>query len=277
MHTRFWLREDEAGLNNYQANQQQDRFVKRYYYLFKTFKNWWLYLFYKFGFTDMEILVFESRNGVIVEVPVRLVQTFKEIFMDECYLAGLERNISQGATVIDIGANAGYFSLFAAAKFPHSRIFSYEPVPVNYAQLQRNCDLNSSVHIKSYPQAVAGQNGEINLSFDTSDSFTTSATMFASANAGEKSLKVPCVSLQEVMERNGITKCDLLKMDCEGAEYDILYNCPVEYLQRIDQFAMEVHRGEKESQNIDALEAFFRKLGFSTRRRPVGMLWAWHE
>jgi hypothetical protein len=66
-------------------------------------------------------------------------------------------------------------------------------------------------------------------------------------------------------------------MDCEGAEYDILYNCPPDYLQRIDQIAMEVHNGEKENQNIEALEAFLRKQGFSTRRRPVGMLWAWHK
>jgi hypothetical protein len=66
-------------------------------------------------------------------------------------------------------------------------------------------------------------------------------------------------------------------MDCEGAEYDILYNCPLDYLQRIDQIAMEVHNGEKENQNIEALEAFLRERGFSTRRRPVGMLWAWHK
>lgn len=256
---------------------EMDAPMNRYYNLLKTFDNWWLYLAYKYRLTDSNLLVFVTRNGVTVEVPVRLVQTFKEIFMDECYLAGLERDISPRATVVDIGANAGYFSLFAAAKFPHSRIFSYEPVPVNYAQLQRHSDLNSSAHIKCFPQAVAGKNGEISLSFDMSDSFTTSATVFRLANGGEKSLRVPCVSLQTVMDENGITKCDLLKMDCEGAEYDILYNCPVDYLQRIDQIAMEVHRGEKENQNIDALEAFFRQRGFYTRRRPVGMLWAWQS
>ena len=66
-------------------------------------------------------------------------------------------------------------------------------------------------------------------------------------------------------------------MDCEGAEYDILYNCPPKYLQRIDQIAMEVHSGKKENQNIDALETFLRKQGFSARRKPVGMLWAWRK
>jgi FkbM family methyltransferase len=249
--------------------------MNRYYNLWKNFKNWWLYLAFKYGLTDSEPLVFNTRNGVTVEVPHRLVQTFKEIFMDECYLAGLEKDISPGATIIDIGANAGYFTLFAADKFPRSQIFSFEPVPVNYIQLQRHRDLNKTRDIKCFPLAVAGQAGEITLSFDAHDSFTTSATMFTQENTQEDSLKVPCVSLQEIMDEHNIIKCDLLKMDCEGAEYDILYNTSTGYLQRIDQIALEVHCGKENNQNIDALEAFLNQQGFFTRRRPVGMLWAW--
>jgi FkbM family methyltransferase len=251
--------------------------MKRYYHLYKTFKNWWLYLAYKYGLANIETLVFETRNGVVVEVPERLLQTFKEIFMDECYLAGLEREIPSDSTIIDIGANAGYFTLFAAALRPQARLFSFEPVPVNYAQLRRNQELNRSRQINCFPQAVAGYAGVINLTFDPSDSFTTSATMFDSKKSAEKSLAVPCVTLQQLMDENSIGKCDLLKMDCEGAEYDILYNCPAGYLRRIDQIAMEVHHGPKENQNIEALESFFRQQGFFTRRRPVGMLWAWRR
>jgi FkbM family methyltransferase len=249
--------------------------MKRYYNLFKTFNNWWLYLAYKYGLAEIEPLVFETRNGVIVEVPIRLLQTFKEIFMDECYLAGLEKQIPGGASVIDIGANAGYFTLFAASRFADARVFSFEPIPVNYAQLERNRNLNSSRKIKCFPKAVAGQTGEISLAFDSKDSFTTSATVFTQADTQREYIKVPCITLQQAMEENGITRCDLLKMDCEGAEYEILYNCPPDYLRRIDQIAMEVHRGDKEDQNIDALEIFFRQQGFRTRRKPVGMLWAW--
>ncbi|MGD0021062.1 MAG: FkbM family methyltransferase [Smithellaceae bacterium] len=251
--------------------------MKRYYHLFKTFKNWQLYLAYKYGLTNLKTLIFETRNGVIVEVPIRLLQTFKEIFMDECYLTGLERDIPSDSTIIDIGANAGYFTLFAASLCPRAKIFSFEPVPVNYAQLKHHRDLNDTCKISCFPLAVAGHSGEINLNFDTTDSFTTSATMFPSGKAAEKSLAVPCVTLQRLMDENSIGKCDLLKMDCEGAEYDILYNCPAGYLQRIDQIAMEVHWGQREDQNIDALESFFKKQGFLTRRCPVGMLWAWHK
>jgi len=249
----------------------------RYYRLFKTFKNWRLYLAYKFGLIKVKTLIFETRNGIIVEVPIRLLHTFKEIFMDECYLAGLERNIAPGANIIDIGANAGYFTLFSASAFPQAKLFSFEPVPVNYAQLKRHRDLNDTCKISCFPLAVAGHSGKINLTFDPSDSFTTSATMFTSDKAAEKPLAVPCVTLQELMDENGIGKCALLKMDCEGAEYEILYNCPPDYLRRIDQIAMEVHCGEKENQTIKALEIFFRQQGFSTRRRPVGMLWAWRR
>jgi FkbM family methyltransferase len=251
--------------------------MKRYYRLFKTFKNWPLYLAYKYGLANLKTLIFETRNGVIVEVPIRLLQTFKEIFMDECYMAGMEYDIAPNSTIIDIGANAGYFTLFAASAFPQAKLFSFEPVPVNYAQLKHHRDLNSTREIKCFPQAAAGHSGEIDLTFDTTDSFTTSATMFASKEDKGESLSVPCVTLKEIMDENAIEKCDLLKMDCEGAEYDILYNCPPNYLRRIDQIAMEVHRGWQKNQTIEAMEAFLRKQGFLTRRKPVGMLWAWRQ
>jgi len=66
-------------------------------------------------------------------------------------------------------------------------------------------------------------------------------------------------------------------MDCEGAEYDILYNCSADCLHRIDQIAMEVHRGQNENQNIETMEEFLQGQGFSTRRKSVGMLWAWRS
>ena len=247
----------------------------RYYHLWKHFKNWWLYPAYKHGFSVAMPLLFETRSGVFVEVPERLLQTFKEIFMDECYLAGLERAVASDATIVDIGANAGYFTMFAASMFPQARLLAYEPIPVNYAQLARHRDLNPSRNIYCFAAAVSGYCGELRLSFDATDSFTTSATILSSNATASSSCTVACVTLGQVFEVNGIEKCDWLKMDCEGAEYDILYSAPPDMLKRVDQISMEVHRGEGDDQNIDALEAFLKQQGFLTRRRPVGMLWAW--
>ena len=67
----------------------------------------------KFGINNTAPVLFKTRKGIFVEVPRRLLQTFKEIFMDECYMDGLELHVPDNSTVIDIGANAGFFTLFA--------------------------------------------------------------------------------------------------------------------------------------------------------------------
>ena len=90
----------------------------RYYRLFKNLSNGWLYFLVKLGLTANDSLVFKTRNHIEIEVPRRLMHEFKEIFMDECYLNGLQYPIPKAPIIIDVGANAGFFSLFAASRFP---------------------------------------------------------------------------------------------------------------------------------------------------------------
>jgi FkbM family methyltransferase len=216
----------------------------------RNISNWSLYLGIKFGFTHPDPIHFTTRTGVVVEVPRRLLQTFKEVFMDECYMNGLQRNVPKGGSVIDIGANAGFFSMFAASRFDHPRIFSYEPIPANFKQLEQNRQLNTKYDIHPHQNAVAGKAGEITLTFDPSDSFTTSASMTRKQEGEE--IRVNCVTLQEIFEKYGL-----------------------ERMSRIDQIAMEVHKGSEPRHNIESLEQFFKHHGFRTQRRPVDMLWAW--
>lgn len=239
----------------------------------RNISNWTLYLGIKFGFTKPDPIYFTTRSGVVIEVPRRLLQTFKEVFMDEVYMVALQREVPKGGTVIDIGANAGFFSLFAASRFDHPRIFCYEPIPVNFRQLEKNRRLNAQCEIHPHQSAVAGKPGEITLTFDPNDSFTTSASM-TREQEGEK-IRVKCVTLENIFETYELERCDFLKMDCEGAEYDIFYNCPANLLARIDQIAMEVHSGPEPRHNMESMEQFFRHHGFRTLRRPVNMLWAW--
>ena len=245
----------------------------RYLNLLKNLSNWWLYLAVKFGLRSDDPLTFHTRSGVVVEVPRRLLQTFKEIFMAECYCQGMSLPAADNPVVIDIGANAGYFTLFALSRLPGARTFSSEPIPVNFNHLKRNLDLNPGQSAHCFQMAVAGEPGTLTLSYDPRDKFTTSATINPQANT--TTISVRCTSLAEIFRDNHLDRCDLLKMDCEGAEYDILYNCPREILARIRNMAMEVHAGTKPEQNIESLEAYLRQNGFATRRRPVGMLWAW--
>jgi FkbM family methyltransferase len=250
----------------------------RYFNLLKNLSNWPLYLLVKFNLTKMDPLLFQTRSGVRVEVPLRLLQTFKEIFMDECYLRGLGRPLPKNPTILDIGANAGYFSLFVLSRFRGARVFAFEPIPANFALLVRNRLANAAQGLTCMQKAVSGQSGELILNCDADDGLTTSATVLdLDATSSQARIRVPAVTLAEIFEEYGLSRCDLMKLDCEGAEYDILYRCLPETLDRIDRIAMEVHRGSGEGQNIDAMEEYLKKAGFVTRRRPVGMLWAWRE
>ena len=249
----------------------------RYFNLIRNLSNWWLYLAVKFGLIGVDPVLFRTRRQVLVEVPRRLLQTFKEIFMDECYMDGLELHVPDNSTIIDIGANAGFFTLFATSRFYDSRVLAYEPIPSNFKQLSRNRELNSDCNIECFQKAVAGHSGTVEIMFDPDDSFTTSATMFQEPHKHNQVIQVLSITLSDIFREHSIQRCNLLKMDCEGAEYDIIYGCPLECLSRIDQIAMEVHGGAGSRQNIESLDAYLNEQGFITRRRPVGMLWAWKK
>ena len=249
----------------------------RYVNLFRNLSNWWLYLAVKFGLVGANLLLFKTRTGILIEVPRRLLHTFKEIFMEECYGVGLEDNIPDNPTIKDIGANAGYFTLFAASRFKGANIWAYEPIPSNFKQLERNCKMNENIHVTCLQKAVSGQSGKIIMRYDSRDSFTTSATVLSNADDTNDVIKVDSVTIPEIFEEYGIKKCDLLKMDCEGAEYDIIYKCPSDDLLKIERIAMEVHKGPEPAQDMESLEKYLSSHGFATRRYSIDMLWAWRR
>jgi len=195
--------------------------------------------------------------------------------MEGSYTRGLELSLRDRPVIIDIGANAGFFTLFAAYRFPGATIFSYEPIGRNYRQLKRNADLNRSFRILCFQKAVYGYCGDVTLSFDPGDSFTTSASVFSNLDAKLKTVQVPCDSLTDIFDEHRIERCSLLKLDCEGAEFEILYNCPVDYLYRIDQMAIEVHGGTTANQNMASLKNYLSSVDFKTRQYAGHMLWAW--
>jgi FkbM family methyltransferase len=245
----------------------------RYFNLIKNIKNWWLYLLFKSGLEKREPLLFKARNGIFIEVPLRLLHTFKEIWMEECYMYGSALKISRLAVFIDIGANAGYFSLYAASRFPGAKILAYDPIPPNFEQLRRNININKNSGIIAFQKAVAGYRGMAMMTFDKSDAFSTIAHITNVSGPDNKSdtIEVNCVTLKDIFDDNNLVSCDFLKMDCEGAESEIIFNCPVDYLSRIKQFAIEMHG------DAAPLKKYLRDNGFITHetKRSLGMLYAW--
>lgn len=61
---------------------------------------------------------------------------------------------------------------------------------------------------------------------------------------------------------NGIERCDLLKIDCEGGEYEILYSADPETLARIDRIVCEFNIGQSDGENGEQLAHFLVSHGF---------------
>ncbi|MGD1151821.1 MAG: FkbM family methyltransferase [Syntrophales bacterium] len=252
----------------------------RYFFLIKNIKNWWLYLLYKFGLVKTDPLLFRARRGILVEVPQKLLHTFKEIFMDECYMHGLTHKLPACPVFIDIGANAGYFSLYAASRFANARIYAYEPIPANFEQLMRNINLNKNSRIIAFQKAVAGSSGETVMTFDEIEGFSTTAHIVTELYPASTNnlIKVQCVTIKDIFDENQLDTCDFLKMDCEQSENDIIFNCPVDYLSRIKLLAIEVH-DDIVVNLAELLKKFLHDNGFTTHetKKALGMLYAWKD
>jgi hypothetical protein len=105
--------------------------TKLYRNLINTISNWEKYLLNKLSKTDR--ITYTARNKKLVyDVPSSLGGIFKEIFLYEFYdLAKLRNKTDQSSIVFDIGANAGFFTIFITEKINPKEIHSFEPFPNN--------------------------------------------------------------------------------------------------------------------------------------------------
>lgn len=182
------------------------------------------------------------------------------VIVDRDY-ARPEHRILADDTIIDIGGNIGCFSLVAARAAVGGRVLVFEPDRDNFELLTRNVSLNGLTNVTAARQAVGAEPGVLRL-FKAREGqlHTTVASRVGEAGEFEE---VPTVTLRQIMDRHHVSRC-FLKMNCEGAEYSILYNTPPEYLRRIDRIALEYHQVGDEDKVVSGrrLAAFLQEHGF---------------
>jgi FkbM family methyltransferase len=160
---------------------------------------------------------------------------FFEIFVNGCYRRGLPSEA--GGDVVDIGANIGAFTLDAASRYPAATVHAYEPDPRTCALLRRNVEANGlASRVRIWNEAVAGESGTLRL-------WRGDGSIAASAHLRGAARGVPCdvpaVTLQTLVSRT-TGRVGVLKMDCEGAEADIL-EAAGPALDAVDYIVAEYH------------------------------------
>jgi len=133
----------------------------------------------------------------------------------------IDRKLALGGafTFVDLGANVGLYSLFVASRAgERGRILAFEPQPGIVDRLRYNVSLNPAAKIKVMPIAIADREGTVELLVNPNDSGGTSIAPGAAANVASVPVTVPCRPLLSVLDAEGITSIDAMKIDIEGAE-----------------------------------------------------------
>ena len=162
--------------------------------------------------------------------------------------------------VIDIGAHIGAFTVFAAKQAAHGQIYAYEPYTENFELLKENILLNGLTNVHVFNLGVGGQNERAKLYVDTTNN--AGHSMF---NATDNSTEIQLTSLSSLFENNKLERCNFLKIDCEGAEYEILFSATEAILKKIDSIAMEYHDGMYRKKDVNDMVALLSDNGFTVK------------
>jgi FkbM family methyltransferase len=161
-------------------------------------------------------------------------------------------------TIVDVGANVGFFSMAARNAFPEATIHAHEPNPRSLPYLQAN---TSPLHIRVYSESVGSENCAVSI-VDRSDCNQATTQKNESGTVNQ-------VDLEQVLNRAG-RQIDLLKMDCEGAEWEIFNNAGAVW-RNVRELRMEYHLTQAKTY-VDVVRKL-QVLGFSIHRHVPEMSW----
>ena len=146
---------------------------------------------------------------------------FSEIFINECYPI---KKSNKKRLIIDVGANVGFFTFYALMKSPNVDIISIEADPKNYNVLKKNISTNNlDDQVQLLNNAVCSKKGEI--IFHSSLKNSGWSSLYKTRGAVEsESINICAITVSELLSTFKVNTVDILKIDIEGAEYDIILN-----------------------------------------------------
>jgi FkbM family methyltransferase len=162
--------------------------------------------------------------------------------------------IPRGSVVVDIGANVGVFSLFAARTA--RLVYALEPSASNFSLLTSN----TSRTLNIVPLNLACSRSDGRASLDVS----SDPVSFRLAQSGRSTRQeiVDVISLGTLFEHYKIERCDFLKLDCEGCEFEIILHTEPSLMLRISCIVMEYHDHLSDSCSHRDLLKALREFGF---------------
>lgn len=197
-------------------------------------------IFYRIGTSDA---------GLIYKILLKGGRKSEYAFPNE--FGPLERSVT---VVIDIGANIGISTLYLADLFPNARLFAFEPDPDNFQLLIKNTQALGRV--TCMPYALGQLNSEVKLyNFGNSNNYSD-FSLYEEGKDITNWKKVQCRHAGAVMKELGLVMVDFIKIDTEGAEWEILKSMGDEFISSTKLIMGELH-GRRDFALLDYLQPWF--------------------
>ena len=229
----------------------------------KIFKNWYIYpkIYYKLN--KNKFAIFETKNNLKIKIRINStdLMALTNVWMINEYKIE-ELKIKNSDNVIDIGGHIGLFSLLVSKFCDNGKIFCFEPIKENFDLLTSNINNNNLENIIPFNSAVTKSELDVKLFLNDDQS---AHSVFEN---GMNTTTVKSTTLEKIFEVNNIDSCKVLKLDCEGAEYEIIDSLPMKYFTRIENIIIEYHYADSKPELVDKLISKIKNSGFQIKTRP---------
>jgi FkbM family methyltransferase len=156
-----------------------------------------------------------------------------EIFENEQYRFSAERD---DPFIVDAGANIGLATIYFKTLYPGAEVLAFEPNPEAFVCLQENARLFGGVRVEN--AALAEREGLVPFYFDSNDPGSLRMSTVPGRARSDASRDVRGVRLSRYLDR----EVDFLKLDVEGAEFDVLHDlCETGAIRQVKQMLVEYH------------------------------------
>ena len=238
-----------------------------------VFKNWIIFPLAYYNLIQSNFIVFKTRTNKIIKIRKHStdLMALANVWIIEEYNK-INFEINNNDIVIDVGAHIGLFSLYASQFCSKGTIYSFEPIKENYELLLANVQLNNLQQVHIFNLAVSKYNIPIKLYINDDDA---GHSIFSQSS---QNIMVDSISLQKIFDDNKIEHCNFLKLDCEGAEYEIIKNLPLAYFEKIDKMIIEYHMADSHPEFLIELKEILLGQNFEIETKKlfsdIGFLYA---
>lgn len=188
-----------------------------------------------------EVLKVKNNQLVSIRYGSSDLLVYEQVFINKQYNPIVEYfhlNRLGVNIILDCGANIGLSSIFFSSHFPNAKIFAYEPDGDNFKAAEDNVKNNPNINI--YKEAIWSESAKLKMSHSFRDTLEWSRQVLKVEN--EVDGTVAGISLSDIIQRTGTNSIDLLKIDIEGAEFEIFKNSSsLSCLEKVKIICIEIH------------------------------------